>query len=644
MSFQRFQYFCGVLKGSQTVLSEIVKLQEIECKQTWDSSSAKYILSSINTALCEKCQDISSDPAQLSQATSVPLTEIIQRSSMVFEGICAVLKYASQADNVNGNNHQYDIKIPEEFQYPEANNGKVDHQDAGSATIIPNSDSKPETASLKWSQSNANKSSGMNNIPLGGTRSTHSSSKTASTITQPKAKKPPKKVPSLSENAKESTVPSSRTARVLSFGQLAVGLGIGTVAEVTRRTLGMNDGNASIGKALDNPLINPANAERIVNTLCKMRGAALKIGQILSIQDSKIIGSEFQKLFERVRQSADFMPSWQVEKVMSTELGPDWRSNFDSFDLKPFAAASIGQVHAAVLVDGREVAIKIQYPGVAAGIESDVDNLMSLLKIWDVFPKGLFIDNLVEVAKRELRWEVNYKREAECTKKFKKLLEPYPEYYVPTVVDSLCTNQIFTAELIEGVSVDKCVDMDVETKNHISHLIMKLLLKELLEFQFMQTDPNWSNFFYNPDTRQLILLDFGASREYSRQFMDQYLKVIKAAVDVDRPKVLEYSQNMGFLTGYESKIMKDAHVEAVMILGELFGENGFDFGVQNTTDRIQSLIPTLIQHRLCPPPEEIYSLHRKLSGAFLLFSKLNAKLSCRNMFLEMYDKYEFNRQ
>lgn len=76
------------------------------------------------------------------------------------------------------------------------------------------------------------------------------------------------------------------------------------------------------------------------------------------------------------------------QKVMSTELGPDWRSNFDSFDLKPFAAASIGQVHAAVLVDGREVAIKIQYPGVAAGIESDVDNLMSLLKIWDVFPKG----------------------------------------------------------------------------------------------------------------------------------------------------------------------------------------------------------------------------------------------------------------
>lgn len=99
---------------------------------------------------------------------------------------------------MNGNNHQYDIKIPEEFQYPEANNGKVDHQDAGSATIIPNSDSKPETASLKWSQSNANKSSGMNNIPLGGTRSTHSSSKTASTITQPKAKKPPKKVPSVS--------------------------------------------------------------------------------------------------------------------------------------------------------------------------------------------------------------------------------------------------------------------------------------------------------------------------------------------------------------------------------------------------------------------------------------------------------------
>lgn len=89
--------------------------------------------------------------------------------------------------------------------------------------------------------------------------------------------------------------------------------------------------------------------------------------------------------------------------------------------------------------------------------------------------------------------------------------------------------------------------------------------------------------------------------------------------------------------------MDDAHVNAVMILGEVFGKNAgeFDFGGQDTTKRIQQLVPTIISHRLCPPPEEIYSLHRKLSGVFLLCSKLKVKLACRPMFLNVYDEYKF---
>ncbi|XP_011150874.1 atypical kinase COQ8B, mitochondrial isoform X2 [Harpegnathos saltator] len=446
---------------------------------------------------------------------------------------------------------------------------------------------------------------------------------------------------SLSPTARERKVPSTRLQRMVSFGTLGVGLGIGTVAEYTRRTLGIKE--QSIGDTVDNMFLTKANAERIVSTLCKVRGAALKIGQMLSIQDNNIISPELQRVFERVRQSADFMPTWQVEKVLAGELGHDWRSKLATFETKPFAAASIGQVHHGTLLNKQDVAIKIQYPGVALGIQSDIENLVGIMKVWNMFPEGMFIDNVVEVAKRELTWEVDYVREAECTKKYKEFVASYPEYYVPTVIDELSTSQVFTTEMVDGISVDKCADMDVKIRERISELLMRLSLQELFEFRYMQTDPNWSNFFYNLDTRQLILLDFGACRNYEKAFMDKYIEIINAASEGNRDKVLELSKDIKFLTGYESKVMEQAHVDAVMILGQVFDENHeyYDFGGQDVTKRIQTLVPTIITHRLCPPPEEIYSLHRKLSGIFLLCAKLRAKIKCRDVFREVYANYKF---
>ncbi|XP_011156489.1 atypical kinase COQ8B, mitochondrial isoform X2 [Solenopsis invicta] len=457
---------------------------------------------------------------------------------------------------------------------------------------------------------------------------------------RPKAKISVRPNQCLSPTAKERKVPSTRLQRMISFGTLGIGLGLGTVAEYTRRTLGLKE--QSIGDTVDSTFLTKANAERIVSTLCKVRGAALKIGQILSIQDNTIISPELQKVFERVRQSADFMPTSQVEKVLVHELGHNWRNKFMFFEEKPFAAASIGQVHHGTLLNKQDVAIKIQYPGVAMGIQSDIENLVGIMKVWNMFPEGMFIDNVVEVAKRELAWEVDYIREAECTKKYRELVMPYPDYYVPAVIDDLSTKQVFTTEMIEGIPVDKCVDMNIKIKERISELVMRLSLKELFEFRYMQTDPNWSNFFYNLDTKQLILLDFGACRTYEKAFMDKYIEVINAASEGNRNKVLQLSQEMKFLTGYESEIMKNAHVDAVMILGQVFDNNReyYDFGGQDVTKRIQTLVPTIINHRLCPPPEEIYSLHRKLSGIFLLCAKFGVKIKCRDIFREIYANYK----
>ena len=342
---------------------------------------------------------------------------------------------------------------------------------------------------------------------------------------------------------RERRVPSTPFGRALGFAGMGASLLLGTLKDNIVGSLTGGSGSSSSGGSSSGGsgsstangdgsggrpaaafnVITEANAERLAAALCRMRGAALKLGQMLSIQDESVLPPAVQSALERVRQGADVMPRAQLEAQLRAQLGSDWASKLEHFEWQPRAAASIGQVHAAVLKDGRRVAMKVQYPGVARSIESDVDNLMRLIAVANVLPRGLFVENAARVAKRELRLECDYAYEARAQARFKRLVEADARagalgggggggFHVPAVIDSLCAPQVLTSEWVGGVAIDKVRELDQATRDDVGTRLLRLTLRELFAWRFMQTDPNWGNFLYDPATGVLNLIDFGAAR------------------------------------------------------------------------------------------------------------------------------------
>ncbi|KAK9086176.1 hypothetical protein Syun_028570 [Stephania yunnanensis] len=443
---------------------------------------------------------------------------------------------------------------------------------------------------------------------------------------------------------RERRVPSTPFSRALGFAGLGAGLAWGTLQESARRLVYGAPKSKPNASAVS-PFLSEQNAERLALALCRMRGAALKLGQMLSIQDESLVPAPILAALDIVRQGADVMPMSQLNQVLDAELGPEWKSKLQSFDYEPMAAASIGQVHRAVTKDGREVAMKIQYPGVADSIESDIENVKLLLDYTNLIPEGLFLDRAMKVAKEELSRECDYELEAKNQKRFRDLLSENKEFYVPMVIENISSKRVLTTELVSGVPIDKVATMNQETRNYVGKKLLELTLMELFVFRFMQTDPNWSNFLYDEASKMINLIDFGAARDYPKRFVDNYLKMVIACANCERDGVIEMSRRLGFLTGKESEIMLEAHVQAGFVVGLPFAKaGGYDFGSSNITQSVSNLGATMLRHRLTPPPDEVYSLHRKLSGAFLACIKLGAVVPCREMLLQMYEQYEFGNE
>ncbi|KAJ8593104.1 ABC1-domain-containing protein [Rhizopogon salebrosus TDB-379] len=363
-------------------------------------------------------------------------------------------------------------------------------------------------------------------------------------------------------------------------------------------------------------MMTEANITRLVSKFSQMRGAVLKLGQLMSIPDTYIIPPGVNNIFRRVQDSAHYMTDWQMQQVLQTSLGETWADNFISFDRIPFAAASIGQVHHA------RVDVKIQFPNIASSIASDLGYVKMLLTAGSLLPRGLFLDRTIQVVKDELADECDYSREASFFKRY-----GAPECLGGRRViqgsmgvageHGACACDVM--EHMEGVSIGDAVigALPQEKRHEIASRIIGLCLRELFRFRLLQTDPNFMNFLWNSRSQQLSLVDFGVTREYNKEFMDNWLRFLQAAVSEDRIACAELSWSLWYLTGEENEIMLDAHIDSMILLATPFKSTTpqpFAFGPgtpwADITARIRAYIPVMLKHRLTPPQRETYSLNR----------------------------------
>jgi predicted unusual protein kinase regulating ubiquinone biosynthesis (AarF/ABC1/UbiB family) len=423
------------------------------------------------------------------------------------------------------------------------------------------------------------------------------------------------------------SVPRGRLARAGQFGRLAGGIAGGMLAEGARRIAA---GERPSGRDL---LLTPGNLTRLADRLAHLRGAAMKLGQMISLDSGDFLPPELSDILARLRSNAFHMPPAQLQQVLAAEWGKDWRRRFRRFQAHPIAAASIGQVHRAETHDGRILAIKIQYPGVAESIDSDVDNVASLLKLSGLLPTELDITPLLAEAKAQLAREADYVREGAQLRDYGELLRDAPEFVVPTLDPDFTTGRALAMSFVESRPIEALDDAPQDQRDLAMTRIVTLVLRELFEFGVMQTDPNYANYRLLYDGR-IALLDFGAAQEVPGPISDGYRTLLGAALAGEAEKVKRGAVAAGFI----GQAVADRHAPALnrmveVVLAELHKPGPFDFGDRAflTILREEGLSIAADKASWHLPPADLLFVQRKISGTALLGARFKARVDVRSL-------------
>jgi aarF domain-containing kinase len=394
-------------------------------------------------------------------------------------------------------------------------------------------------------------------------------------------------------------------------------------------------------------------ARILTESLSQMKGAAMKAGQLISLEMADYFPPEAAPILAQLQNSATSVSFEVVQDTLLRELGAERYAQLQDIEKTPRASASIAQIHKAMSAHG-PLALKVQHLGVAESINSDLAVLQKVANAFcSVTQRQMKLDSLFTELKEVLLQETDFKKEADLLRLYRQKLNTLKDkehlFYCPTVIDSLSTSKVLSMSWEEGRDLNQWMlqNPSLKMKEHLAHLVLSLYCHEFFDWGLVQTDPNFTNFLVRPvdDQVGLVLLDFGSTRQYERPLIDQYVSLLKAVEEGHIKTIMEKSYEFGLFDPRESEESKQLFVAMMDVAVEPFAlrrtagqrtTKQFDFTSTDYARRSQSVIKSFVLSlKYSPPPHRIIFLHRKLGGIFSLLKRLELKMDISSYWEQM---------
>jgi predicted unusual protein kinase regulating ubiquinone biosynthesis (AarF/ABC1/UbiB family) len=330
--------------------------------------------------------------------------------------------------------------------------------------------------------------------------------------------------------------------------------------------------------------------ERVVATLGELKGAAMKLGQALSM-DPDALPPELRNVMARLQNQATAVAYEEIAAVVERELGAPPDARYASFERIPLASASLGQVHRARMHDGREVAVKVQYPGMVEAIQSDFANLGLLVNVVGRGSKALDGREYYEEFRREVALETDYEREALQAARFRELVAPFPGLRVPQVIASHSTGKVLTLEFVEGQTLHDFArgDASPEARMRVATQLIQAIYGPFLSGGEIHADPHPGNFLVTPEG-QLAILDFGSVKVFSPGFVDacrSYFRQTLSGAPVD---VLVAVREAGFRVELPEAQARTLLAEIQEVAGRPVHAESYDYAQDTASRDLRALV------------------------------------------------------
>lgn len=399
-------------------------------------------------------------------------------------------------------------------------------------------------------------------------------------------------------------------------------------------------------------------AQFLADELGQLKGSVMKVGQMLSLYGQYFMPPEAIKVLSSLQDDTAHVDWEFMEPVLHERLSLARLAELD-IDKEPLAAASLGQVHVATRCsDGQKLCIKMQYPGLADAIDSDVRTMTRLVTMARIVPKGIELMPVMDEVQDMLHQEVDYQRELKMTQMYAERYKEDPRYITPMVFPEYSSEHLLTTSFEAGVHVqDASVqNLPQERRNQLALNALHLFFDEFFNTGWVQTDPHFGNYRIRLDERereqgdshndQIVMLDFGATRQFRDEFLKAYWQIIHGALYRDSEQLLEGALGIGLLRPEFPEAVRDAFVEVCFLIIEPFAdpavhpvpehlltpEGAYKWGESDLPKRASTAIAkAAISRYFRVPPREIVFLHRRLGGVFILLAVLGAEIKGREV-------------